>query len=446
MLHEGEENAQVNNEIHPSTSHECLKGQVLKKSSSDLAILAKHAALPLSPDDERVVPPTIRSHSAATTTTKSTTTTNTFTPSDLQQRIVLTTPSSFETVEMSPFAAAKSTTVTDSVDVVERGHGNRHAEDEEVVNDGNLSEYELKAPPNINVGIGRLVSDEDDAVYGANRVVGAEGGEPKEDEEEGKEEEGEEAKEGEEESEEDRIRREMEASERLAWEMMQQESLETYNMQIQFMQENAESLSAEDLAAIQAAVSEMGQPIPSLLPHATENQGEGEEGEGDDDGNEEGNQSDVSDPDQWDYERLLRLGEVIGDVKTERWRLRSQNVIDKLPKITFGEVLAQDQAASSHDSLPPPPPSTTSASNESDVHVNLNTSCVPAQPLSLPSAVPLKKLRLDHRCTVCMDAFEEPDELTVLRCSHYFHSLCAAGWLRDHNSCPFCKQKVTESP
>jgi len=335
-----------------------------------------------------------------------------FTPLDLQQKFISVTPNSFETVEMSPLVCTRSEVENAVLDIVN---------------------VQL-ATPNTSIGIERLISDEMNV---GQRQAGAEAEDVKGDEEENEQEETE------------RIRRE-EASERLAWELMQQESLDTYNMQLQFMAQNAESLSAEDLAAIQAAVRE-SQPVASLVPtRVLDAQGQGDENEavaqeGDGDGedhngkdNDDVNQSDMSDPDQWDYERLLRLGEVIGDVKTERWRLRSQSIIDKLPKITFGSLLVHVNDGLNSSITQPPPPVD---------FVNERTESTQAAQ-TLPSVAPLiKKLRrLDHRCTVCMDAFEEPDELVVLRCSHYFHSLCAVGWLKDHNSCPFCKQKITESP
>ena len=103
-------------------------------------------------------------------------------------------------------------------------------------------------------------------------------------------------------SEEDRVRIDLEASERLAWEMMRQESLETYRLQMEYMQENSANLSQEDLAMIQQVVNESAQALNAISAAQGD---EGEEGEEDGSGE--------SDSSEWDYDRLLALGEQIGE-------------------------------------------------------------------------------------------------------------------------------------
>ena len=39
---------------------------------------------------------------------------------------------------------------------------------------------------------------------------------------------------------------------------------------------------------------------------------------------------------------MLRLGERIGDVKTERWKMRAKSVIGALPKVVYGEGVELD--------------------------------------------------------------------------------------------------------
>eukprot|EP01034_Spumella_vulgaris_P022018 gene22018-28112_t len=57
------------------------------------------------------------------------------------------------------------------------------------------------------------------------------------------------------------------------------------------------------------------------------------------DGDEQrdGNESE----EEWDYDRLLELGQVLGDVKTERWRMRAQKVIRSLPTIHYRDIVKQ---------------------------------------------------------------------------------------------------------
>jgi len=318
------------------------------------------------------------------------------------------------------------------------------------------------------------------------------------------------------ETEAERRAREERESEQLVWEMMRQEAQQAYDMQMLFMQEHADSLSAEDLAALQQAVNEAGNPAMLLAGGvggggggggggARRGGGGGEDEQGDEAGDEEASEEedsamDRSDPDQWDYERLLQLGQVIGDVKTERWRIRADGVIQSLPKMFYRDILASttskereeadaaegggkasapsSSSSSSSSSLAAASSSSSSSSSVGDAMMmnisqeegvssvfvmsssrreedgqSQSQSMVTSQTEEEVTGThttphPSKRicLRLDKRCAVCMDAFEESEELTLLPCAHYFHGLCATGWLADHNNCPVCKTKVSVTP
>lgn len=102
----------------------------------------------------------------------------------------------------------------------------------------------------------------------------------------------------------ERIAREERESQELAWQLMQEDNMEVYNMQMQFMQENAGQMSEEDMALIESMIRESGQPQMVAAPIVAAVQDDEEEEEGD-----ELNESDSS---NWDYERLLQLGQQIG--------------------------------------------------------------------------------------------------------------------------------------
>ena len=104
---------------------------------------------------------------------------------------------------------------------------------------------------------------------------------------------------------EERQQRECDESELLAWEMMREESMTAYRMQMDFMSSSSNEMSAEDREAVQLAMGEFGD--------GTSNEEEvsdviAEEG-GEEEEEDENQDSDVS---QWDYDRLLALGEIIG--------------------------------------------------------------------------------------------------------------------------------------
>lgn len=45
-------------------------------------------------------------------------------------------------------------------------------------------------------------------------------------------------------------------------------------------------------------------------------------------------------------------------------------------------------------------------------------------------------------CSVCMDNVSVGDDVTVLPCSHWFHGECVGAWLKEHDTCPHCRQGI----
>ena len=45
-------------------------------------------------------------------------------------------------------------------------------------------------------------------------------------------------------------------------------------------------------------------------------------------------------------------------------------------------------------------------------------------------------------CSVCMDNVEIGDQVTVLPCQHWFHGECVGAWLKEHDTCPHCRQGI----
>jgi hypothetical protein len=275
----------------------------------------------------------------------------------------------------------------------------------------------------------------------------------------------------EEESEDAKVARELAESEALAWQMMQEESQHAYDMQMQYMQEHANNMSAEDYAAMQMAMNE-GQAQPTLQMPANNNrrrnrransqgtegssqdtdgtqeghEGEEEEGEEGSEGEEE--EESIDEDEAWqdpnNYEHLLALSNQIGDVKTERWRLKAPQVIAALPRVTYAQILTVSQGGQSTKSDDSSSGKTDSDTLEKDTEST--KTC-----LSL-HALQDRKLcfrEIDAKCAVCMGEFcsetsegEEEEELALLPCDHFFHAECVEGWMKDNNSCPHCLQEV----
>ncbi len=90
----------------------------------------------------------------------------------------------------------------------------------------------------------------------------------------------------------------MEESERLAWELMQQDSLDAYRAQAEFLAQNTGAIDAEDLAAIELAMAEERSRIHVQVDVQEEDE-ENEETEG---------------SENWTYDQLLALGETLGGI------------------------------------------------------------------------------------------------------------------------------------
>lgn len=46
-------------------------------------------------------------------------------------------------------------------------------------------------------------------------------------------------------------------------------------------------------------------------------------------------------------------------------------------------------------------------------------------------------------CSICMDTVELDSEVTELPCHHWFHGDCVSAWLREHDTCPHCRQGIS---
>ena len=68
-------------------------------------------------------------------------------------------------------------------------------------------------------------------------------------------------------------------------------------------------------------------------------------------------------------------------------------------------------------------------------------------------ALPLRKFTQSLResttkenCAICVEEFQENDQIRVLPCNHFFHPDCIDPWLISHSSlCPLCKQSVSQN-
>jgi hypothetical protein len=177
------------------------------------------------------------------------------------------------------------------------------------------------------------------------------------------------------ESEEDRLRREEDESIALARAFMAEEAMAvSYQMSSDYLRANRDQFSEEDLAALQAAMEEDEQEA-----HEAHGVVEDEDG-------------------TLSYDLMLRLGETMGDVKSERWAQVAQAKIEKLETFKFN-------------------PENVCGMDENDCGV---------------------------KCLVCQFAYEKDEDLRKLPCEHCFHSECVDQWLQTKDCCPYCRTAIVK--
>jgi hypothetical protein len=117
------------------------------------------------------------------------------------------------------------------------------------------------------------------------------------------------------------VRRQLEESERLAWELMQQDSLEAFNMQLEFIRQNSAGMEEADLRALTQAMEEERTAHEMMVRRAEatarravsdEAEREGEEGGEEAGDGEELEEQEEDDSANWTYDQLLALGEAVG--------------------------------------------------------------------------------------------------------------------------------------
>ncbi|KAK1754471.1 hypothetical protein QBC47DRAFT_218467 [Echria macrotheca] len=50
------------------------------------------------------------------------------------------------------------------------------------------------------------------------------------------------------------------------------------------------------------------------------------------------------------------------------------------------------------------------------------------------------------RCVICVDEMSIGEKASVLPCNHFFHGECVTPWLKQHNTCPVCRQSIEPEP
>jgi hypothetical protein len=55
----------------------------------------------------------------------------------------------------------------------------------------------------------------------------------------------------------------------------------------------------------------------------------------------------------------------------------------------------------------------------------------------------LKKDELIEReCSICLEMYQINEQVSVLPCSHYYHTRCLNEWLKKKEDCPICRIEI----
>lgn len=84
----------------------------------------------------------------------------------------------------------------------------------------------------------------------------------------------------------------------------------------------------------------------------------------------------------------------------------------------------------------------TECPNESIVDLTNSDQDTSYQPLYRIVLEEKESALLNETCSVCLDTFQENDKYIKLPCKHTFHKRCVRRWLRQHNTCPLCRETI----
>lgn len=162
----------------------------------------------------------------------------------------------------------------------------------------------------------------------------------------------------------------------------------SYAVSADYLRENADQFSGEDLAALQAAMAEEDPEMNDVREFEDDGVDDGAHYAGEDGSAE------------MSYDALLRLGERIGSVKEERWAMVARERTEEhCPTLIFEPAMAEGKME-----------------NHTEV-----------------------------KCQVCQFPYEDGEVLRRLPCGHCFHAECIERWLEAKDTCAFCRKPIVPS-
>lgn len=98
------------------------------------------------------------------------------------------------------------------------------------------------------------------------------------------------------------------------------------------------------------------------------------------------------------------------------------------------KVNSDAMMAAIYNHPPPPPPS--SETLPSPVIICLSPSPSPE----------LSDSETQSECSICLATYRSGEDVSILACSHEYHSACLKQWMTKHRSCPMCRLDIFHQP
>ena len=55
----------------------------------------------------------------------------------------------------------------------------------------------------------------------------------------------------------------------------------------------------------------------------------------------------------------------------------------------------------------------------------------------------VEKKLIGYECLICLDEFNQGQQLTVIKCGHLYHTPCLNSWFLKKKTCPLCDEQLT---
>lgn len=50
---------------------------------------------------------------------------------------------------------------------------------------------------------------------------------------------------------------------------------------------------------------------------------------------------------------------------------------------------------------------------------------------------------LDYECLICLDEFNQGQQIITIKCGHIYHKTCIDKWFLKKKTCPLCDEQLT---